>query len=302
MRILDSIRFRKSRIGDIDLFAAIPLEKISAVNFVTRLRQNYLFHLFAEVSPLCDTHQKSRVLSNLVEKMEGLKVSLSRLNRTRFLLPKNHRRFVGISRNGQQKIYEETCTFFDSYYSYMNFLKGFVAEFQKTFPHVAHASVDGFLDWVSAEFPNPIAYTYSLKPARDFRGALVHPLPNSPVHWETATNSKSEIYIIAKGLKKRGSDTAVTNVTYPEGPGWLLPAPSERHVLLFTIDLTSWLLSTLLAFTSDSRHQTRKNWRIFANKKLSKEWSDPGWLEIVISRSFPSEESISAFTRNPVFG
>jgi hypothetical protein len=278
------------------------LEKRAAVSFALRSRQKYMKFLFAEAEQICNSSQKSRTLSNLFEKMEAFDKSLKALNRLRRRLPKNHKQVRGITPAGRQKIHESTCVFFDTYYSYMNVLKGFVSEFQKTFPSVQHGTVEGFLSWVSAEFPNPIAYKYSLKPARDFRSTLVHRLPNSPVHWETATNLASEIYVITKGLKDLGHDSAALRVSYPEGDGWFIPAPSESHVLLFTIDLTSWIIMTAIRFQANSGFATRKNWANFKPARKSTTWVQPDWTEIVLSRSFSSQEELKKFTSNPVFG
>ncbi len=302
MNLLDRFRFRSKNLRGLNLLEVVPLEKRAAVKFILGARQTHLKLLFAATEQICVSSQKTRTLSNLYEKLESFNNSLEGLDRLRRRLPKHHKPLFGIRPDGQQRIYEATCVFFDSYYSYMNVLKGFVSEYQKTFPGVPHGSVDGFLGWVGAEFPNPIAFRHSLKPARDFRSTLVHPLANSPVHWETATNHDSEVYVITKGLKNRGHDVASLSVTYPEGVGWLIPAPSESHVVLFTIDLTSWILSTVLEYQVDPLCATRKDWAQFKTPSKSDTWVQPDWVEIVLSRSFASEEHLREFTNNPVFG
>jgi hypothetical protein len=302
MPLLDRFRFRSKNLRGLNLLEVVPLENRAAVKFILDARRTHLELLFASTERVCATNQKIRTLSNLFEKLDAFNNSLDALDRLRHRLPKHHKPVFGIRPDGQQRIYEATCVFFDSYYSYMNVLKGFVSEFQKTFPRVQHATVDGFLNWVSSEFPNPIAYRYSLKPARDFRSTLVHPLANSPVHWETATNYASEVYVITKGLKDRGHDVGTLNVTYPEGVGWLIPAPSESHVVLFTIDLTSWILSTVLEYQVNPHCSTRKDWAQFKAPNKSATWVQPDWAEIVLSRSFASEEQLRQFTSNPVFG
>lgn len=298
-----SLFIRRKLLGnkEIDLHSTLPLEKISAIRYITNFRIRHLRRQFARIQALSTTPRKSRTLANLVEKLDALEFSINRLNRVRKFNRKNHRHPVGLGPKGQQEIYDATCTFYDAYYTYLNFLKGLVSEFQKIFPAVPHGTVEAFLKWVGTEFPHPLAYTYALKPARDIRSVLVHPNANSTINWETATNSDSEVYIIAKGLNSRGADVCHVVVDYPDGRGWYIPSPNERHVFLFTIDLTNWIFSTVLHAQNHSDLHTRNDWAKFQLSCSSGPWKEPDILGILISREFATRSDLDRFISNPVF-
>lgn len=191
-------------------------------------------------------------LANLVELIENFSSKMYDLQIARASHNPWHNKKYGISQEGQFEIYAGTLTFYDSFYSVLSYLAGFVQENRKVFPHAKTSSITAFLSWIQSEGFPLLDVGGPLRRAYDFRSLAVHQNGKSPLNWDTLTLYNSPVFVVLRALGNMPAGRNLQYVKFQNGDGWCIASPNEEFVTLLTLDLNIWLLSKVSKAISDS--------------------------------------------------